>query len=738
MELTIEQALQQGVAAQKQGNLQEAERLYRAILKAQPTHPDANHNLGVIAVFVNKAELALPLFKTALEADIKVEKFWLSYIEALINENDFETAKAVLQQARRIELIGDKIDALEAQLKQILQPARAKSPEKKKRLTFKEKRKKIASSKQKKKQAKSESETSVSPPQTQLNALLEHYQNGQHDEAEKLAMLMTKQFPKNYFGWKVLGSIHGAAGRTSEAINANQKTVALSPHDAEAHNNLGNVLQKMNRLKEAEASYGRAIALKPDFDIAYSNLGATLHKSGRLEEAEANFRQAILLNPDFAETHNNLGGTLQELGRLEEAEASCRQAIAMKPDYAEAQNNLGNALKDLGKLEEAETSYTQAIAMKPQYAEAINNLGVTFQAQGRLEEAEASYTQAIAMKPDYAEAHRHLTLMKKFNSKDEQFSRIQELYIDKNISREQLCHVNFSLAKIFEDFGDFEQSFKHYSEGNMLRKKFLNYNVSQDIELFSQLKTSYPRIAKSALEAENFTNKPIPIFIVGMPRSGTTLVEQIISSHTQVTGAGELSLVAQYGDSIARGLSQVNTDVLLYFREKYITELQNRSNGNPIATDKMPHNFLYIGLLSAAFPEAKIVHVKRNSAAVCWANYKQYFTSKNMSYCFELDDVIKYYGLYKNLMEYWEKSLADSLYYIDYELLTANQEHETRQLINYLGLDWEEKCLSPQDNMRNVATASNMQVRQAVYQGSSQHWKKFKPFLNDALDYLDD
>ena len=340
------------------------------------------------------------------------------------------------------------------------------------------------------------------------------------------------------------------------------------------------------------------------------------------------------------------------------------------------------------------------------------------------------------MKPDYAEAHRHLTKLKKFDAQDEQYSKMQELYLDENISEEQRVHINFGLAKACEDLGDYEKAFAHYSKGNALRKKLLNYDINQDVELFKQLKSSYPKIEKNSLEPFSLANKLTPIFIVGMPRSGTTLVEQIISSHSKVTGAGELYFAAQFGASIAQGLSDSNTDSLLNFREKYLIRLQNVANDNLFVTDKMPQNFLFIGLLAATFPEAKIVHVKRTPAAVCWANYKEHFISKSMGYCYGLDDVVAYYLLYQNLLELWEMKLPNRIYNLDYELLTVNQESETRQLIEYLGLDWDENCLSPQNNTRSVATASNLQVRQKVYQGSSEQWKKYEPFLNGAFDGL--
>ena len=636
MELTIEQALQHGVAAHKEGRLQDAESLYRAILQSQPSHPNANHNLGVMAVSVNKPELALPLFKTALEANPKIEQFWLSYIDALIKENQLETAKSALAEGRNIGLVGVKVDVLEAQLKQITQSALPKLPEKKKSLTLKEKRKKIAESKQQKKQAKGKNANGISPSLAQIDNLLDHYQNGRYGEAEELAKLMTQQFPENQFAWKVLGPIFKQTARISEALDANQKSVMLSPQDAEALNNLGNTLQEL----------------------------------GRLDEAEANLKQAIALKPNLAEAHYNLGITLQKLGRLEEAEAN--------------------------------------------------------------------YRQTIELKPDLAEAHRLLSLMKKFDRQDEQFLQMQTLFLQESRSEEERCHLSFALAKAFEDLGDFEQSFKCYSKGNTLRKKLLNYDISQDVKIFKQLKYSYAKIEKKALVSDNSSNKLAPIFILGMPRSGTTLVEQIVSSHSHVTGAGELTFIAKFGGSIARGLSEVNTKALLNFRQKYLEKLQIHSNGSPMVTDKMPHNFYYIGLIAAAFPDARIVHIKRNAAAVCWANYKQYFSSTFHGYCHELDDVVAYYALYQTLMEFWETMLPNRIYNLDYELLTTNQEDETKKLIQHLGLDWENECLKPQDNKRTIATASAVQVRQEVYQGSSQQWKKFKPFLNGAFNYLDD
>ena len=335
MELTIEQALQQGVAAHKKGQVEEAERLYKAILNSQPAQPDANHNLGVLLVSINKTDAALPLFKVAVETNSKVDQFWLSYIDALIKEKQGENAKQVLEQAKNQGVAEYKLDILKTQLNSLNTTGNVYS---------------------------------ANPPQKLLSRLLEHYQSGRLGDAEILALSITRDFPNDNFSWMILAAVFKAIGRNTEALNANQTAVELSPQDAEAHSNLGVTLQELGRLNEAEVSLRQAIVLKPNYPEAHNNLGNALKEQGRLDEAEASYRQAIVLKPGYANAHSNLGATLQELGRLDEAEASYIQAIALKPNYAEAYSNLGVTLQELGRLEEAEESLKHAITLKPDFA----------------------------------------------------------------------------------------------------------------------------------------------------------------------------------------------------------------------------------------------------------------------------------------------------------------------------------------------------------------------------------
>ena len=311
MTLTIDQALKQGVEAHNQGNLQDAERLYRAILQSRPTHPDANHNLGLIAVTVNQPAAALPLFKLALEENPKIEQFWLSYIDALINEKQFDNARRVLKKGKKQGVDREKLSIMEKQLISIHQTKNIDS---------------------------------ASPSQAKLSSLLEHYQNGRYDDAEKLARSLSIQFPCHNFSWKILGAVLKQTGRASEAVFAGQKTVEITPDDAEAHSNLGNTFQELSRFEEAIESYTQAISLKPDNAESYNNLGVMFQKLRRLEEAGDSFERAIALKPNFKEAHNNLGITLRKLSRWGASEASSRKAIALDADFSPAHRGLGMAL----------------------------------------------------------------------------------------------------------------------------------------------------------------------------------------------------------------------------------------------------------------------------------------------------------------------------------------------------------------------------------------------------------
>ena len=476
MELNLEQAFQQGITAHKEGKLKDAERLYLSILKSQPNHPDANHNLGLILVSVNKSDAALPLFKIAIEANPNIDQFWLSYIDALIKEKQFDNVRKVLVKAKNQGIDDEKLTIIEAQLHTLNETV---------------------------------SVDSEPPPEKQLNHLLNYYQSGRFTDAEKLALSITQDFPNHPFAWKVLGILFGYFKRYIEAINANQKAILLSPQDVEAYSNLGSIFRVLGRLDEAEATYRRAIELKPDFAEAHSNLSVTLQELGKIEAAETSAIEAITLMPNLAEAHNNLGGILKQLGKLEEAEVSYNQAIVLKSDYAETHYNLGITLQKLGRLDEAEESYMQAVVLKPDYAESYCNLGLTLQGLGRLEEAEASYTKSIALKPNFLEAYNNLggTLKQlgKLNEAEASYAKAIELSPD-------FAEAHNNLGDVLQELDRFDEAEASLIQAIRLMPSLANAHSNLGITLqrmgkLEKAEESYAKAIKlNPNYAENYNN----------------------------------------------------------------------------------------------------------------------------------------------------------------------------------------------------------------------------------------
>ncbi|XAT57785.1 tetratricopeptide repeat protein [Rhodobacteraceae bacterium IMCC1335] len=560
---------------------------------------------------------------------------------------------------------------------------------------------------------------------------------GQKTDAIKAYKKAVKIEPKHFKSWYNLATLLKEHGEASSALRALHRTIKLQPNFPQAYNNLGSLLGELNQPIKSAQAFKKALSLKPDYAEAYYNLGNALQDRDKLEEAIASYNEALSIKPDYAEAHNNLGNALQDRDKLEEAIASYNEALSIKPDYAEAHNNLGNALKDQGKLDEAIASYEKAISLKPDYAEAYNNMGVTLNEHSKLEEAIEAYKKALSIKPDYAEAHRHVSLVTKYNSGNAQISTVEALLKRTDLNDSDRCNLLYTNAKMQEDLGNLRSAFDSYVAGGDLRQNLLAYELKQDEHLFDRIKKIAPQFKDVVLDAPKKLYRHTPIFILGMPRSGTTLVEQIIASHSEVTGAGELGYVSQFGGQLASGPTAPSLEALAVFRDRYLTELAKSTDGQAFTTDKMPQNFRYIALICAVFPEAKIIHVQRNSKATCWSNFKHYFASKGLGYSYKLGDTVKYHGLYKDLMHFWVQSYSDRIYNLDYEKLTEDQEPETRRLIEYLALNWEEACLAPQNNKRAVKTASQQQVRQKVYKGSSQAWRKFEPFLDGVFDGLE-
>ena len=535
-----------------------------------------------------------------------------------------------------------------------------------------------------------------------------------------------------------LGIIYKELGQLDESVNSYEKALKIQPDFAEAYNNLGNTLNELDKFDDSVKAYEEALKIQPDYLEVWNNLGKILNKIGQIDKAVKCYEKAIAINPEYAEAHINLGVTLTELSQLHEAVKCYEKAIAINPDYDEAYLNLGIALEKLGQSEEALNSYEQALVINPDCADAYNNIGYILRGLGQLDEAFSSYVHALAIDSENTKFHRNLALMKNYTKGDTQFIQMQSLLSANNLHQSERVNLCFALAKAYADLGEKDELFKVLNEGNQLRKEELNYSIEKDLNNHSLLR----KIFKSSIKESSYKSLTIrPIFIVGMPRSGTSLVEQIISSHHKVHGAGELptlnNLIAPILNSYLSNNHALSEENFLLIRQQYsYCHLSNLNTTESFVTDKMPANFENIGFILKAFPEAKIVHLKRDAMAICWSIYQRYFPAEGLGFPYDMEDLGRFYNSYTEMMTFWHELFPNQIYDISYEDLTTNQEEETKKLLKYCELEWDENCLNFHKNERAVKTASSLQVREKMYQGSSEAWKKYETHIQPLIDGL--
>ena len=482
-------------------------------------------------------------------------------------------------------------------------------------------------------------------------------------------------------------------------------------------------------------SNSQPVVLEPNPDIRKSIL--FLYNNGQTEEVLEKIEGLLPHFPESTFLWNVRGASYRQIGNLDKAEDAYRKAIKSSPNFIDALNNLGAVLKEKGDLLGAKEVLNRAIGKDPKFPEALNNLGNVLSDLGDYKAAETAYEKALELKPDYPEAHRNISQFKTYLPHEKTFRLLKELVSKTCYSRYAKCNFSFALAKYCEDAGNFYEAFNFYKQANMLRKQDLGYNFFQDELLFKEIKKSVSFSKNIALEIKSEIKIPTPIFILGMPRSGTTLAEQIISCHPEVYAAGELAVVQNHAAQILSEPKQNWFDNLMIFRQSYIDKAMSLSRGHKFITDKMPHNFRFINLIKSALPESKIVHVHRCAEATCWSNFKHYFSMNGLGYSYDLEDTFRYYKLYNELMLTWDDLYRGQIYHLDYEKLVLNQEQETRSLISFLGLEWNSLFLFPNENGRPIGTASHMQARSKIYKNSSSDWKKYEPFMMGALQNLD-
>jgi len=597
------------------------------------------------------------------------------------------------------------------------------------------------------------------PPQEKIHSVIFLFNNNQIQEALDDVKTLINSYPNSAILYNIRASCCKAIGQLDTAVKDYKKALALKPDYAEAQYNLGITLRELGQIDAAIKSYKQALTIKPDYFGAHNNLGNIFLELGQLDAAADHFEWAVAYKPDFADAYNNLGIVCRQRDQVYDAIKNFEKAIDIKPDYFQAHSNLGNSLQLINQMDAAVKCYEKALTINPDYALGYVNIGLVHQEKGQIDDAIKQYEKAISIKQNHAEAHHNLSYLKKFTENDSQITLIQSLLSTNDQSHSDRTHLCLTLAKANDDLGNQDEFFKYLHEGNRLRKEKLNYSLDKAKDLFSFIKelfSTLPTVIEQSLSFEPSTIRPI--FIVGMPRSGTTLVEQIIASHHAVYGGSKFSYLSPLIGPIVRnhitqGSTKASTTIgdmklniadtyslpeeaFLYIRQQYLDALSRFNVPENVITDKLPLNFRFIGFILLAFPEAKIVHLKRDARATCWSNYQCFHQNFENGFSYNLDDLTGFYGLYLEMMDFWHQLYPGKVYDICYEDLTTNQEEETRKLLEYCELDWDENCLNFHKNPRAVQTASSLQVRQKMYQGSSEAWKKHEAYLEPLIKAL--
>lgn len=567
--------------------------------------------------------------------------------------------------------------------------------------------------------------------------------------------------------------------RPETAISRYEKALAIKPEFAEAHNNLGYVLQKLGRNDEAATHYERALTINPAYAEARNNLGNALHMLGRFEDAIAQFEKALAIRPNYAEAYNNLGNVFDALRRHQEAIAHYEKALAIRPNYVEARISLGNALATLGREEaaaqyekalaldpknpdahsylantllmlgradEARAHCEMAIAIKPDHIGARNNLGVALRALGRLDHAIDAFEQAIAMAPDRVGGYLNLAGSKRFSAEDRHFAAMQKLKERmESLEVNEQIGLHFALGKAFADVGDRQQSFHHLLQGNSLKRQQVTYDERKALDLFERI--------RKVFSAELMRNKAGlgdpsrgSVFIIGMPRSGTSLVEQILATHPKVFGAGELREMAKLAAKIIgpehtefpEAVVPLEGDRLAELGATYLRAVRPLAPRAERITDKMPGNFVHTGLINLAVPNARIIHVRRDPRDVALSCFSILFQVGH-EFTYDLGQLGRYIRAYQSLMEHWRHVLPDGVMLeVQYEELVDNLDAEARRIVAHCGLDWDDACVSFYNTERPVLTASATQVRRPVYRSSVGRWRPYRELLGPLLRALEE
>lgn len=522
------------------------------------------------------------------------------------------------------------------------------------------------------------------------------------------------------------GHAYYQIGDLSSAAAEYKAILALKPNHFDALRMLGLIAYQRQEYANAIEFLKKASAIRKKPETLFF-LGCSLQSRGLLKEAMASYHRVLKLKPNHVDAHNNLGIIFHTLGADNKATTHFKRALTFNPQHATVHNNFGLTLLAQRRMDEAVASFDRAISVKPDYVDAHLNRGVALQARGRLDEALASYRRALTLKPDLALPYLYYLQCKRIAPDDAVLlERLEHLAVRADPDPENKANACFALGKGYDGLGQHARAFSCFSKANQLERAKYNFDRERFADEITALIETFSREFFAQREAYGDTSDETPILIIGMPRSGTTLIEQILSSHSAVAGAGELAFWQKQREQTSP--RDITREDALAIAVQYRTHLRALFPEAARVIDKMPQNFFNLGLVRLCLPSARIVHCKRNPLDTCLSLYFEKFVQPH-PYAYDLEDIAFYYEQYERLMRHWGSVLSGQLLEVQYEELVTDLAATTRRMLEFCGLEWEEQCLHFEHNRRPVLTASNWQVRQPLYSSSVGRWRNYRQFL---------
>jgi tetratricopeptide (TPR) repeat protein len=740
------------------GKVVEAADLYRLAILARPNYPEAHHNLGLALKELGDRSAAVVQFQEA----IRLQPAFAEAHQALglvqFEDDQLEEAVGHFQQALKVEPQWHEAHFYLGQTLQRL--GRSDQALAHLGMALRLKMTQAAAT------APLSPGTRVESPQPELPASpvglppsstpadphlklgLGLRNQGKLDEAAAAFRQALQQQPDSAEAHAQLGLTLKMQRQLQEAIHHCREALRLDPDCPEAHHTLGLALRAQGRLAEAVVAFHHALRTRPDFAEAYLHLGATLREQGHLERAILYLQHALRLHSDPAEVHIQLGLALTDQGKLEEAAAAHREVLRLRPDSIAALSHLGILLEELSQPEQGRALLERAIQLGPADYQVHVHYGMSLANQGRVAEAREHFLQALAIQPNCSAAHFFLARDGQQPFTKEEVERIQDLLQQESLSLRDRINFHFTLARVYDRARAFAEAFYHCARGNACKRELLGL---QGNTFDSEAHARYIDRLIAFFSAGYFqrvqsfgSDSDLPVFIVGMPRSGTSLVEQILASHPAVFGAGELRNLKQFVEGLPAELStpgeypeclaHLDRAAADHQAQRYLQELCRLGGEKRRVTDKMPMNFHHLGLLATLFPQAQIIHCRREPGDVCWSCYFQNF--REVHFACDLKVLGTYYQQYERLMAHWQEVLPARVFEVCYEDLVDDPGRVSREMLAFCGLSWDEACLRFYETRRVVRTASNLQVRQPVYRKSVGYWKNYEPYLGSLLEAL--